>query len=39
MYEAYMKNVKDDATGQWTTCLPYKTRGKLTHRPVFGMLA
>jgi hypothetical protein len=35
MYEAYMKNVKDDATGQWITQPAYKTR-EATARPVFG---
>lgn len=35
MYEAYMKNVKDDETGQWMTVPAYKTR-EGTARPVFG---
>lgn len=35
MYELYMKNVKDDATGQWTTVPAYKTREAST-RVVFG---
>lgn len=38
MYEAYMKNVKDDTTGQWTTMPAYKTREANT-RPVFGDFA
>jgi hypothetical protein len=37
MYEAYMKNVKDDETGQWTTVPAYKTR-ESNNRPVFGDL-
>ena len=37
MYEAYMKNVKDDATGQWTTIPAYKTKEGV-NRPVFGDL-
>lgn len=35
MYEAYMKNVKDDTTGQWITVPAYRTR-ESTSRPVFG---
>lgn len=35
MYEMYMKNVKDDTTGQWTTTPAYKTR-EATARPVYG---
>ncbi len=35
MYEAYMKNVKDDTTGQWTSQPAYKTR-EANMRPVFG---
>lgn len=35
MYEAYMKNVKDDETGQWMTVPAYKTR-EGTNRPVYG---
>jgi hypothetical protein len=35
MYEAYMKNVKDDETGQWTTVPAFKTKDG-TNRPVFG---
>lgn len=38
MYEMYMKNVKDDATGQWTTVPAYKTR-EANMRPVFGDFA
>ena len=37
MYEAYMKNVKNDETGQWETVPAYKTR-EGTNRPVFGDL-
>jgi hypothetical protein len=37
MYEAYMKNVKNDITGQWETVPAYKTR-EGTNRPVFGDL-
>ena len=37
MYEAYMKNVKDDETGQWTTVPAYKTKEDF-NRPVFGDL-
>ena len=37
MYEAYMKNVKDDETGQWTTVPAYKTK-EGSNRPVFGEL-
>ena len=35
MYEAYMKNVKDDTTGQWITQPAYKTR-EANARTVFG---
>ena len=35
MYEGYMKNVKDDATGQWLTIPAYKTR-EANMRAVFG---
>ena len=35
MYEAYMKNVKDDTTGQWITVPAYKTR-EANNRAVFG---
>jgi hypothetical protein len=38
MYEMYMKNVKDDTTGQWTTQPAYKTR-EANMRPVFGDFA
>jgi hypothetical protein len=37
MYEAYMKNVKDDSTGQWTTMPAYKTKEDF-NRPVYGDL-
>ena len=37
MYEAYMKNVKDEVTGQWSTIPAYKTRESNT-RPVYGEL-
>lgn len=37
MYEVYMKNVKDDETGQWTTVPAYKTKEDF-NRPVFGDL-
>jgi hypothetical protein len=37
MYEAYMKNVKDEESGQWTTIPAYKTR-EGTNRPVYGDL-
>ena len=37
MYEAYMKNVKDDETGQWITVPAYKTK-EGSNRPVFGEL-
>lgn len=37
MYEAYMKNVKDDTTGQWTTIPAYKTKEDF-NRPVYGDL-
>jgi hypothetical protein len=35
MYEAYMKNVKNDETGQWETVPAFKTR-EGANRPVFG---
>ena len=38
MYEAYMKNVKDDTTGQWSTVPAYRTR-ESSDRPVFGSCA
>lgn len=37
MYEAYMKNVKNDETGQWEAVPAYKTRDGI-NRPVFGDL-
>jgi hypothetical protein len=37
MYEAYMKNVKDEATGQWTTVPAYKVKED-NNRPVYGDL-
>lgn len=37
MYEAYMKNVKDEETGQWIAIPAYKTR-ESTNRPVYGDL-
>lgn len=37
MYESYLKNVKNDETGQWTTAPAYKTREGV-NRPVFGEL-
>lgn len=37
MYELYMKNVKDDETGQWTTMPAYRTREGF-NRPVYGDL-
>lgn len=37
MYEAYMKNVKDEETGQWTTVPAFKTR-ESANRPVYGEL-
>lgn len=37
MYEAYMKNVKNDETGQWTQVPAYRTR-EGNARPVFGDL-
>jgi hypothetical protein len=37
MYEAYMKNIKNDETGQWETVPAYKTR-EGTARPVYGDL-
>lgn len=38
MYEAYMKNVKSDITGQWESVPAYKTRDGI-NRPVFGDLS
>ena len=38
MYETYMKNVKDEATGQWITIPAYKTR-EANMRSVFGDFA
>lgn len=35
MYESYLKNVKDETTGQWNTFPAYKTR-EANARPVFG---
>lgn len=35
MYESYMKNVKDDATGEWTRVNAYRTKEE---RPTFGDL-
>ena len=35
MYEAYTKNVKDDAMGQWIAIPAYRTR-EANMRPVFG---
>lgn len=37
MYEPYMKNVKDDETGQWTVVPAFKTK-EGANRPVFGDL-
>lgn len=37
MYEAYMKNVKNEETGQWESVPAYKTK-EGTNRPVFGDL-
>ena len=37
MYEAYMKNVKNDETGQWETVPAFKTRDGV-NRPVYGDL-
>lgn len=37
MYEVYMKNVKDETTGQWTTVPAYKTKEDF-NRPVYGDL-
>ena len=37
MYEAYMKNVKNEETGQWEVVPAYKTR-EGTSRPVYGYL-
>ena len=35
MYEAYLKNVKNDETGQWESVPAYKTKDG-NNRPVFG---
>ncbi len=35
MYEVYMKNVKDEVTGQWSTVPAYKTR-EANSRAVYG---
>lgn len=37
MYEAYMKNVKNEITGQWETIPAYRTR-ESANRPVYGDL-
>ena len=37
MYEHYVKNVKDDETGQWTTMPAYRTK-EGSNRTVFGDL-
>lgn len=37
MYEAYMKNVKDEESGQWTTIPAFKTKEGF-NRPVYGDL-
>jgi hypothetical protein len=37
MYEAYMKNVKDEETGQWMTVPAFKTK-EGNNRPVYGEL-
>ena len=37
MYEAYMKNVKNDETGQWESIPAYKTKEGF-NRPVYGDL-
>jgi hypothetical protein len=37
MYEAYMKNVKNDETGQWEAIPAYRTR-EGANRPVYGDL-
>lgn len=37
MYEAYMKNVKNDETGQWEAVPAYRTR-ESSNRPVYGDL-
>lgn len=37
MYEEYMKNVKDDETGQWTSVPAYRVK-ETDSRPVFGEL-
>lgn len=37
MYEAYMKNVKNETTGQWEAVPAYKTREGM-NRPVYGDL-
>ena len=38
MYEAYTKNIKNDATGQWEAISAYKTRDGI-NRQVFGDLS
>jgi hypothetical protein len=38
MYEVYMKNIKNDSTGQWETVPAYKTRDGAS-RPVYGDFA
>jgi hypothetical protein len=38
MYEGYMKNTKDEATGQWISVPAFKTR-ESNSRPVFGSAA
>ena len=35
MYESYMKNVKDDETGQWSTIPAFRVKDS-ENRPVFG---
>lgn len=35
MYEVYMKNIKNDSTGQWESVPAYKTREGF-NRPVYG---
>lgn len=37
MYEAYLKNVKDEDTGKWTTVPAFRTKEGF-NRPVFGDL-
>ena len=37
MYEVYMKNTKNEETGQWETIPAYKTR-ESSNRPVYGDL-